>query len=165
VEWGLTHIVNGTNADDLADHRPGLQAAKNTGVKSPLLELGFGKAQVREIARALGLEIWDKPALACLSSRIPYGTAVTAQRLEQIGSYEADLLDLGFRQVRVRYYGESARIELGQDELARAMDPSLHEHIQNAGRRHGFRIVTIDPNGYRQGSLNETFPQRTLPVL
>jgi len=165
-EWGLEHILNGTNTDDVGDYRPGLQAAQNAGVKSPLLDLGFSKADVRQAAKALGLEIWDKPAMACLSSRIPYGTVVTAERLKQIGGYEAELLRLGFRQVRVRYHQELARIELGQDEIARALEPVLNENICAAGRDHGFFTVIIDPKGYRQGSHNEALEnRRALPLV
>src|SRR6185436_14678202 len=109
---GLGHGLNGTNRDDLGDHRPGLEAARRAGVKSPLAELGFDKREVRAVAQLLGLSIWHKPAAACLASRIPYGTSVTRERLDQIGRFEQELKDLGFTQVRVRWHGKVARLEL-----------------------------------------------------
>ena len=155
AEWGLAAILNGTNCDDLGDYRPGLEAARNAGVSSPLVDCGFTKADVREGARVFGLKTWDKPAAACLSSRIPYGTSVTVARLSQIGGFEADLKALGFRQVRVRYHDKLARVELDLAELARAVDPALRGAIVEAGRRNGFQYVTLDLGGYRQGSHNE----------
>jgi uncharacterized protein len=164
-EWGVAHVVNGTNVDDLGDYRPGLEAAKNAGVRSPLVELGFTKEDVRREAAAIGLSIWDKPASACLSSRIPFGTRVTRDRLAQIAMLEAELRALGLRQVRVRWHAievpsqtESggkalARIEVGKDELTRAFD--ARDAIVLAGKRAGFAYVTIDLAGYRTGSHNE----------
>jgi uncharacterized protein len=163
--WGLDAIVNGTNVDDLGDYRPGLEAAKLAGVVSPLVELGFTKAEVREGAAAMGLGIWDKPAAACLSSRIPFGTSVTRERLAQIGGFEASLKALGFRQVRVRYHGDLARIELELGELARAADPAQRGRIVEEGKRHGFRYVTLDLGGYRVGSHNEVLTGKALRVL
>jgi len=163
--WGLKAIVNGTNCDDLGDYRPGLEAAKNAGVISPLVELGFGKSDVRALARQLGVPIWDKPASACLSSRLPYGTAVTRERLAQIEQLEGALKQLGFRQLRVRYHGDVARIEVGTDELLRAADPERRERIVAAGKAAGFRYVTLDLGGYRQGSHNEVLDGRTLRVV
>jgi uncharacterized protein len=165
VEWGLSAIVNGTNVDDLGDYRPGLEAAKIAGVVSPLVELGFTKARVREGAAALGLAVWDKPAAACLSSRIPFGTSVTRERLSQIGGFEAGLRALGFRQVRVRYHGDVARIELGDAELARAAEPSLRDRIVTLGKEQGFKYVTLDLGGYRMGSHNEVLVGRTLKIV
>jgi uncharacterized protein len=165
AEWGLGAIVNGTNTDDLGDYRPGLEAARQAGVVSPLVELGFSKADVRAGAARVGLGIWDKPAAACLSSRIPYGTSVTRERLSQIGGFELSLKGLGFRQVRVRYHGDLARIELGADELLRAADPAVRGTIVEAGKRHGFRFVTLDLGGYRMGSHNEVLVGRALRVL
>src|ERR1700733_11597765 len=126
-EWNLSTLVNGTNLDDLGDHRPGLEAAKNANVRSVLVECGFHKDDVRQAAHLLGLAIWDKPASACLSSRIPYGTEVTRERLAQIGGLEAELKTLGLRQVRVRWHaagasGAIARVEVARDELPRAFD-------------------------------------------
>jgi uncharacterized protein len=165
IEWGLEAILNGTNCDDLGDYRPGLEAAKNAGVKSPLVECGFTKAEVREGSRLFGLKAWDKPAAACLSSRIPYGTSVTSARLSQIGGFEADLKRLGFRQVRVRYHDKLARVELELGELARAVDPTTRTEIVEAGKRHGFQYVTLDLGGYRVGSHNEVLAGKSLRVV
>ena len=165
VEWALDSIVNGTNVDDLGDYRPGLEAAKVAGVVSPLVELGFNKADVRAGASEVGLPIWDKPAAACLSSRIPFGTSVTRERLTQIGGFEAALRNLGFRQVRVRYHDELARIELSLEELPRAADPAVRAAMVESGKRHGFRYVTLDLGGYRMGSHNEVLVGKTLRIV
>ena len=165
AEWGLAAILNGTNTDDLGDYRPGLDAARQAGVLSPLVDLGFSKADVRAGAAAVGLGIWDKPAAACLSSRIPYGTSVTRERLTQIGGFEASLKEFGFRQVRVRYHDSLARIELGLDELGRAADPELRRAIVAAGKSHGFKYVTLDLGGYRTGSHNEVLVGRALRIV
>jgi uncharacterized protein len=164
-EWGLAAILNGTNVDDLGDYRPGLTAAADAGVVSPLVELGFTKADVRAGAAAMGLPVWDKPAAACLSSRIPYGTSVTRDRLEKIGGFEADLRRMGFRQVRVRYHDDLARIELDAGELGRAAEPSVRGRIVEAGKKHGFRYVTLDLGGYRTGSHNEVLVGRSLKIV
>jgi uncharacterized protein len=150
---GLAVVVNGTNTDDLGDHRPGLEAARKAGVRSPLVEAGLSKAEVRELARTLGMDVWDKPASACLSSRIPYGTPVTRERLAQIGALEDALKDLGLRQVRVRHHGDLARIEVSRAELERAF--TLRDAIVAAGKGVGYTFVTLDLAGYRTGSLNE----------
>jgi len=164
-EWGLAVILNGTNCDDLGDYRPGLEAAKKAGVVSPLVESGFTKADVREGSRALGLKVWDKPAAACLSSRIPYGTSVTPERLLQVGGFEAELKRLGFRQVRVRYHDKLARVETSLEELARAVDPATRAEIVAAGKRHGFQYVTLDLGGYRMGSHNEVLVGKSLRIV
>jgi pyridinium-3,5-biscarboxylic acid mononucleotide sulfurtransferase len=164
-EWALHAIVNGTNVDDLGDYRPGLDAAREADVVSPLVDLGFTKADVREGAASVGLPIWSKPAAACLSSRIPYGTSVTRERLGQIGGFEAELKALGFRQVRVRYHAEVARIELGDDELARAASPENRGVIVGIGKKHGFKYVTLDLGGYRMGSHNEVLVGKALRIL
>jgi uncharacterized protein len=167
-EWGLDHVVNGTNLDDLGDHRPGLDAARNAGVRSVLVELGFTKDDVRGGAQALGLTVWDKPASACLSSRIPYGTEVTRERLAQIGGLEAELRTLGLKQLRVRWHpagarGAMARIEVARDELARAFE--MGDAMVQAGKRFGFSFVTLDLQGYRTGSHNEVMVGRSLRVV
>jgi uncharacterized protein len=164
-EWGLAFIVNGTNLDDLGDHRPGLEAAKRAGVRSPLVEAGFDKALIREAARSIGMDVWDKPAAACLSSRIPYGTSVTRERLEQIGGFEADLRALGFRQLRVRWHDQVARIELELSELPRMLDPDVRAAVVALGKKYGFPYVTLDLAGYRQGSHNEVLRGRSLRVV
>jgi uncharacterized protein len=165
AEWGLAAIVNGTNLDDLGDYRPGLEAAKNAGVVSPFVDLAFTKADVRAGAQAMGLPVWDKPAAACLSSRIPYGTSVTRERLDRIGGFEAALRALGFRQVRVRYHDELARIEVDSSELLRAAEPTMAAAIVAAGKRSGFRYVTLDLLGYRMGSHNEVLVGRSLRIV
>ncbi|HKQ70918.1 MAG TPA: ATP-dependent sacrificial sulfur transferase LarE [Polyangiaceae bacterium] len=164
-EWGLFAMVNGTNCDDLGDYRPGLEAATKAGVRSPLVDCGFTKADVRAGSRLLGLRVWDKPAAACLSSRIPYGTAVTTERLAQIGGFEADLKALGFRQVRVRYHDKLARVELGEGEIASAVDSKIRDGIVRAGKKHGFQYVTLDLGGYRTGSHNEVLVGRSLRIV
>lgn len=165
AEWGLAAIVNGTNMDDLGDYRPGLEAAKNAGVVSPFVDLAFSKADVRAGAQAMGLPVWDKPAAACLSSRIPYGTSVTRERLDRIGGFEAALRALGFRQVRVRFHDELARIEVDPKELSRAAEPEMAAAIVAAGKRSGFRYVTLDLLGYRTGSHNEVLVGRSLRIV
>jgi uncharacterized protein len=164
-ELGLAAVANGTNADDLGDYRPGLEAARKAGVKSPLVDAGFGKEDVRNAARALGIDAWDKPAAACLSSRIPYGTSVTRERLAQIGGFEAELKALGLRQLRVRFHAEVARIEVALEELPRLLEPGVREAALEAGKRHGFRYVTLDLGGYRQGSHNEVLSGRSLRLV
>jgi uncharacterized protein len=164
-ELGLAVIANGTNQDDLGDYRPGLEAAKNAAVVSPLVELGFGKADVRAVARLIGLDVWDKPAAACLSSRIPYGTSVTRERLSQIDGFEAELRALGLRQVRVRFHDAIARIELGEAEMERAFSAELRGKMVEAGKRYGFRYVTLDLGGYRTGSHNEVLSGKSLRIV
>jgi pyridinium-3,5-biscarboxylic acid mononucleotide sulfurtransferase len=165
AEWGLASIVNGTNLDDLGDYRPGLDAAREAGVKSPLIDAGLDKAAVRAVAQLIGLPVWNKPAAACLSSRIPYGSSVTPERLGQIGGFEAELRKLGFRQVRVRWHETIARIEVALPELPRLLEPGLRETVLAAGKRHGFSYVTLDLAGYRQGSHNEVLSGRSLRIL
>lgn len=150
-------ILNGLNVDDLGDWRPGAKAAaeRQDHVRSPLHEAGMGKNEIREAARALGLPNWDKPALACLSSRVPYGERVTPDKLARIGQAEQLLRGLGFRQLRVRHFADRARVEIAPDELSRVADEGLAERIQAELLALGFPAVEIDPRGYRSGSLNE----------
>jgi len=157
AELDLGWIANGTNADDLGDYRPGLRAADEGRVRSPLVEAGMGKADVRAAARELGMDVWDKPASACLASRIPHGVEVTAERLGRIGTLEARLRGMGLRQVRARFHGDIVRVEVEAAELGRAF--ALRERILEVGRQAGFRFVTLDLAGYRTGSLN---PDRTV---
>jgi uncharacterized protein len=152
---GFREIANGTNVDDLGDYRPGLRAAEQFTVRSPLVEAGFTKEDVRRYSRELGLPVWDKPAAACLSSRIPYGEAVTEEKLRQIERAENYLKDLGFRVVRVRHHGSTATIEVGESELPRLLDDELRDQVAEAFRAFGFLYITVDLQGYRQGSLNE----------
>jgi uncharacterized protein len=180
-EWKLDHVLNGTNLDDLGDYRPGLEAASIAGVRSVLVECGFRKDDVRRCARLIGLGIWDKPASACLSSRLPYGTRVTRERLAQIGGLEAELRGLGLRQIRVRWHrlGDPkarddldpnvaaepalARVEVAREELALAFD--ARDAIVEAGKRFGFAYVTLDLQGYRTGSHNEVLVGKSLRIM
>ncbi len=152
---GFAAVLDGSNADDLGDYRPGAAAARERGVRSPLQELGFTKAEIRELSRAMGLPTADRPASACLASRIPYGARVTAETLARVEKAEDALADLGFRQVRVRAHGDVARIELAPEEMQRMLDPPAREAAHAAVRAAGFRFVALDLRGYRTGSLNE----------
>lgn len=165
AEWDLAFVLNGTNADDLGDYRPGLDAADNARVRSPLLEVGMSKQDVRDVARILGMEVWDKPASACLSSRIPYGQSVTPERLAQVGGLEAELKSLGFRQIRARWHDTIARIEIDLAELPQLLAPGVRDQVVAAGKRHGFRYVTVDLGGYRTGSHNEVLVGRALRLV
>ncbi len=155
----LGHVVDGFNVDDRGDHRPGRQAAKEHGVRSPLDEAGFTKGDIREAARRLGLPNWNKPALACLSSRFPYGTTITPARLTQVAACERVLRDHGFAVCRVRYFGPRARIEVAPAEVARLVDAALLADVTERFRAEGFETVEVDPQGYRPGALNER-PER-----
>ena len=151
----ILNILNGTNTDDLGDYRPGLDSAREQGVRSPLVEAGFNKQEVRELSRMMELSIWNKPAMACLSSRIPYGQPVTLEKLAMIEQAEDLLLSLGFTQVRVRHLGTLARIELDKNEMPRYQnDKSVQKAVEEKLRALGFNSVVLDPEGYRMGSLN-----------
>ncbi|MCB1020009.1 MAG: ATP-dependent sacrificial sulfur transferase LarE [Acidobacteria bacterium] len=168
-ELGFANIIYGVNVDDQGDYRPGHRAAREHGVRAPLLEAGMTKADIRELSRREGLPTWDRPAAACLSSRIPYGVSVTPERIRQIESGEEALKQLGFRVFRVRYHNELVRIELGADELPRALDPAMAARFAAIFKQLGFQYVTLDLEGYRQGSLNEVLPAARqtsiLPIL
>ena len=157
AEIGARYILNGLNVDDLGDWRPGARAAAERGdrVRSPLHEAGLGKNEIRAAARELGLPNWDKPALACLSSRVPYGQRVTPEKLARIGQAEQALRRLGFRQLRVRHFADRARVEIAPDELGRVEAEGLADHIRAELLALGFPAVEIDPRGYRSGRLNE----------
>lgn len=148
--WGT--VLDGNNASDVGDYRPGMQAARERGVRSPLLEAHVSKAEVRALAHHLGLPVWDKPAMACLSSRVPHGTPITPELLRQIETAEDVLVDLGFRQFRVRHHNELARLELPAEEFAKAIEE--HTTIVNGIKAAGYRFVTLDLAGFRSGSLN-----------
>jgi uncharacterized protein len=148
-------VVDGNNADDRGDYRPGRQAAREFGVRSPLDEVDLGKEEIRELSRRAGLPTWDEPASACLSSRIPYHSEVTDEKLRTIEQAEQAIRSLGFRVCRVRHHDDLARIEIGRDELARALEPEVGAAIVCELKALGYRDVTIDPQGYRTGSLNE----------
>jgi pyridinium-3,5-biscarboxylic acid mononucleotide sulfurtransferase len=147
-------LIEGTNQDDLGDYRPGLKALSELGVCSPLLEAGLTKQDIRDLSEKWGLPTWDKPAYACLLTRIPYGDRVTEEGLRQIESAETALMDLGFRAVRVRHYGELARIEVPTEMVAKAATDPVREQIVAAVRAAGYRFVTLDLSGYLMGSLN-----------
>ena len=148
-------VVDGNNADDRGDYRPGRQAAREFGVRSPLDEVDLAKDEIRELSRRAGLPTWDEPASACLSSRVPYFTEVTDGKLRMIERAEQALRALGFRVCRVRHFDELARVEIAREELPRALEPETAEAIGLALKAIGYQAVTIDPQGYRRGSLNE----------
>ncbi len=155
-ERGIEHIVYGVNVDDLGDYRPGQNAAKKHDVKSPLVEAGLRKAEIRELSRLAGLPTWNRPASACLSSRIPYGTPVTKETIKTVEQGEEAIKALGFRQFRVRYHGELVRIEISRDEMEKALTPEMASRFTEIFKALGFHYVTLDLEGYRQGSLNES---------
>jgi uncharacterized protein len=148
-------VVDGNNADDRGDYRPGRQAAREFGVRSPLDEVNLAKDEIRELSRRAGLTNWNEPASACLSSRIPYHTEVTDEKLRTIERAEGALRDLGFRIFRVRHHDDLARVEIGRDEMARALEPEIGAAIVRELKAAGYRYVTLDLQGYRTGSLNE----------
>lgn len=155
AERGFAHVADGTNADDRGDYRPGRVAAKQFGVRSPLDEAGMTKGEIREQSRLAGLPVWDEPASACLSSRIPYHHEVTPEKLRQIERGEEALHALGFRICRVRHHDTLARVEVAREELERALEPEMQGAIVRELQAAGYESVTIDPKGYRTGSLNE----------
>lgn len=155
-ETGFHHIVDGTNVDDLQDDRPGIQAARAHGIRSPLVEAGLGKQEIRALAKASGLSNWDKPAAACLSSRVPRGIPITRTTLSRIEQAEVLLLDEGFVQVRVRDHEGIARIEVEEKELQLFSDEQRRHRIAKGLKELGFRFVTVDLEGYRSGSANLT---------
>ncbi|HVY36652.1 MAG TPA: ATP-dependent sacrificial sulfur transferase LarE [Polyangia bacterium] len=157
---GLAEVLLGTNLDDLGDHRPGLRAADERGARHPLVDAGFTKGDVRALSRELGLPTWDKPQLACLSSRFPYGTEITPERLRRVDAFEDGLRALGFRQLRVRYHGEVARLEIDAPDLPRAVEPAIRESIVELGRAQGFTFVALDLAGFSSGSLNKLIALR-----
>jgi uncharacterized protein len=159
-ERGIEAIADGSNADDRGDYRPGRQAAREFGVRSPLDDAELTKAEIRELSRRAGLPTWNEPASACLSSRIPYFTEVTDEKLRMIERAESALRDLGFVICRVRHHDTIARIELGRDEIARALEPDMADTIDRALRAIGYQHVTVDLRGYRLGSLNDALRLR-----
>jgi uncharacterized protein len=154
-ERGYEHIIYGVNVDDLGDFRPGQSAAKQHHVAAPLADAGLTKAEIRELSRQAGLPTWDRPASACLSSRIPYGTPVTIQNVKTVETGEEEIKALGFRQFRVRFHGDVVRIEVAPEELSRALTLEMAQRFTAIFKPLGFKYVTLDLEGYRQGSLNE----------
>ena len=161
-ERGLAAIVDGNNADDRGDYRPGRQAAREHGIRSPLDEADLTKDDIRELARAAGLESWNEPASACLSSRVPYGTEVSNEVLRQIEQAEDVLRELGFRVFRVRHHDAVARIELAKAEMARALEPEVNGRLVASLKALGYQYVSLDLQGYRLGSLNEALRLRPI---
>jgi uncharacterized protein len=156
---GFRYVVDGNNLDDTSDYRPGRQAGRELEIRSPLIEARLSKAEIRELSRLHGLKTWDQPASACLSSRIPYGSSVTVEKLQMIDRGEEIMRRLGFSQTRVRHHGDIARIEIAREEMPRALAVETFDCLSREFKRIGFRFVTIDVDGYRTGALNEVLTQ------
>jgi uncharacterized protein len=165
IERGYPYVVDGVNADDLRDYRPGIQAAKERGVRSPLAEVGFSKLEVRELSKQLGLAWWDKPAQPCLSSRFPYGEEITLEKLQRVGRAEIYLRKLGYRNLRVRSEGETARIELPAEKIQEFVMNTDLSQVVKAFHGYGFSYVTLDLEGYRSGKLNQVLGSLAIPVV
>jgi uncharacterized protein len=157
---GLRHVADGANFDDRGDYRPGMEAGRELGIRSPLMEAGLTKADIRELSRGFGLPTWNKPSLACLASRFPYGTEITSARLQQVQRAEERLRSLGFGQLRVRYHGDLARVEVEAVEIDRFLDVRIREEVVHSLKEAGFIYVTLDLQGYRTGAMNESLPGR-----
>lgn len=164
-DWGVNVLVNGANLDDQSDHRPGMRAANENSVRSPLIEVGIGKADVRRLAEAWQLPVWNKPAMPCLSSRVAYGVEVTSERLRMIDQGEQWLKQRGWQEVRVRYHeGDLARIEVPIDQLSALLEPDCQRDLVEAFQEIGFRYVTVDLKGLRSGSLNSVVPVELIEI-
>ena len=163
-ERAIEYIVYGVNVDDLGDYRPGQSAARQHQVKSPLVDAGLTKAEIRELSRMAGLPTWDRPASACLSSRIPYGTPVTIENVKTVEAGEEELKALGFRQFRVRFHGEVARIEIAREEMQKALTMEMAGKLTAIFKGLGFKYVALDLEGYRQGSMNEVLRRSQRPL-
>lgn len=159
-QYGLKHVIDGSNVDDLGDYRPGMTATKELGVASPLKECGLTKEDIRILSREMGLPTWDKPAFACLASRFPYGQEITGEKLQMVDRAEQFLLDQGFRQVRVRHHGDIARIEVSTPERSRFFNEELMDRVHDQLKKIGFRYIALDLKGYRTGSMNETLTNK-----
>lgn len=156
---GYKSIAEGSNKDDLGDYRPGMQAISELGIASPLKDAGLSKNDIRLLSKELGLKTWDKPSFACFSSRFPYGEKITAQKLQMVDKAEQFLIDLGFRQIRVRHHGSVARIEVEEIDFDRFLDKQMRNDVYTKLKELGFVHVTLDLKGYRTGSMNEEFFQ------
>ena len=154
-ERGFDHIIYGVNVDDLGDYRPGQNAARQHQVAAPLADAGLTKVEIRELSRAVDLPTWDRPASACLSSRIPYGTPVTIQNVKTVETGEEEIKALGFRQFRVRFHGDVVRLEVAPEEMEKALNLEMARRFTKIFKTLGFKYITLDLEGYRQGSLNE----------
>jgi uncharacterized protein len=157
---GFAVVVEGTNTDDLSDYRPGLQAIRELGIRSPLCEAGLGKQDIRDLSRQLNLPTWDKPSFACLASRFPYGDRITVEKLKMVEQAETLLLGFGFRQVRVRIHGTLARIELLPEEFSRIMEEKIRQEVIEKLYAYGFSYITLDLQGFRSGSMNEQLKKK-----
>ena len=162
---GIQHIIYGVNKDDLGDYRPGQRAAKLHQVRAPLVDAGLTKAEIRELSRIAGLPTWNRPAAACLSSRIPYGTPVTISNIRTVEIGEEEIKALGFRQFRTRFHGELVRIEIAPEELPRALNVDMSRKLTAIFKGLGYKYVTLDLEGYRQGSLNEVLHSNQLSAV
>jgi pyridinium-3,5-biscarboxylic acid mononucleotide sulfurtransferase len=161
---GVAHIVYGVNKDDLGDYRPGQNAAKIHQARAPLVEADLTKAEIRELSRMAGLATWDRPASACLSSRVPYGTPVTLETIKTVETGEEAVRALGFRQFRVRYHGELVRLEIAREEMVQAFTPEMAARFTAIFKELGFKYVTLDLEGYRQGAMNEVLGLKAQPA-
>lgn len=160
AEEGISVIADGSNMDDLSDHRPGMRALNELKIRSPLREAGLTKEEIRQLSKQMGLRIWDKPSFACLASRFPYGMEITRDRLSQVGRAEELLREHGIRTLRVRHHGNIARIEVGEKEMERFYDPVFRQTVVRQLRDLGYLYVTLDLQGYRTGSMNEVLKER-----
>lgn len=160
AELGLRYVLHGEQADDAGDYRPGTKACEELGAKAPLKEAGLGKAEIRELSRRMGLPAWDRPSMACLASRIPYGSRITREKLQQVGEAEKYLRGLGLGAVRVRHHGDLARLEVTSENIARLATPPLREEIVQRLRDLGFTYIALDLQGFRSGSMNEPLHAR-----
>jgi uncharacterized protein len=158
LDRGYDNIIYGVNKDDLGDYRPGQRAARLHQVKAPLVEAGLSKPEIRELSRIAGLPTWDRPAAACLSSRIPYGTPVTVENIRTVEVGEEEMKALGFRQFRTRFHGELVRIEIAREEMPLALNMEMAGKLSDIFRKLGYKFVALDLDGYRQGSLNQLLP-------
>jgi uncharacterized protein len=161
---GFRYVVDGNNLDDTGDYRPGRQAGTELEIRSPLIEAGLHKSEIRELSRQHGLPTWDQPASACLSSRIPYGSEVTIEKLRMIDRGEDVLRKMGFRQCRVRHHGDIARIEISREEIVKAFSTEIFDSLSREFKRIGFQFVALDLDGYRSGALNEVLTQIKIPA-
>jgi uncharacterized protein len=158
-ELGFAHVAHGANVDDLKDYRPGFKAAEELGIAAPLLDAGLGKRDIRTLSKQLNLATWDKPAMACLASRIPYGTRLTAKRLAMVDAAEELLYQEGFHTCRVRYHDTIARIEVPETDIARIQDCALRRNLLKKMKKIGFYFIAVDLAGYVQGSMNQGFKE------
>jgi uncharacterized protein len=153
------NLVDGSNFDDLGDHRPGMKALRELGVRSPLQESGLTKTEIRALSKRLGLPTWDKDSLACLSSRFPYGENITMEKLKMVDEIENYLFDMGFRSIRARHQGNTLKIEVSPDYIQKFFDTTLRNKVVSKAKSLGYKYVTLDLEGYRQGSMNEVLPK------